>query len=273
MTRWLRSGAMGAALVLLVACGRQSNEPASADGFAGAPAAPAQTGARSPQSENELEEQSMLAYEHDVQVSLPADEIAVRVKASQQACLSKTFGACVVLQVRQQGGDRPNASLTVRIAPTGVEPMIAQASKGAEIGSRVTQAEDLAVVMRDNALARQRLRNERERLAEFQQRRDLAVADMIALSRQLAETDAQLQAAEQDGAQHRRRIDTQLLTMTFSPPDAQVGRSEVGQALRDFFATLATGTAWTIRALAFLLPICAVLLLIAFAIRRNRRKA
>lgn len=272
MIRLLRLGAMAALLVLLVACGTSPGESANAQGYSAVPSAPAQMDARSPRSPGAPDEQSMLAYEHEVHIALPADEIAARLKASQQACLSKTFGACVVLQVRQQGGDHPDASLTVRIAPAGVEPMIAQASKGAEIGSRITQAEDLAVVMRDNSLAQQRLRNERQRLAEFQQRRDLAVADMIALSRQLAETDAQLQAAEQEGAQHRRRVDTQLLTVTFSPPDAQLGRSEVGQALRDFGATLATGTAWAIRALAFLLPIGAVLLLVMLAIRRARRR-
>ena len=86
----------------------------------------------------------------------------------------------------------------------------------------------------DNTLMQDRLRKELARLQEFQQRRDLAVADMIALSQRMAEAEAQLQAAEQQGAQHRRRIDTQLLTLHFQPPGSEEGRNEVVQALRDF---------------------------------------
>lgn len=213
---------------------------------------------------------ALLAYEHDAQIALDADEIPERVRAARSACESAKFGACVVLNVQQNGGDYPSAMLGMRIAPAGVEQMIALASDGARLGSRSTRAEDLAVVVRDNTVAKERLRKELARLQEFQQRRDLAVADMIALSRQLAETEAQLQATEQEGAQHRRRIDTQLLTLHFQPPGGESGRNEIGQALRDFGSTLAMGAAWTIRAAAFLIPLVLVVTIAWLAWRRWR---
>ncbi|NZA24865.1 DUF4349 domain-containing protein [Luteimonas sp. SJ-92] len=215
---------------------------------------------------------AMLAYEHSAGIRLPAVAIAPRQRAVQEACNARKFGDCVVLGMHQQGGDYPSASISVRIVPEGVEPMIALAGEGAELGERSTRAEDLAVVVRDNALARDRLRRELQRLEEFQQRRDLAVADMIALSERLAATQAQLEAAEREGAQHRRRIDTQLLSLDFRPPGGQAGRSEIGQALRDFGATLSMGTAWTIRALAFLIPLAAVLAIVVLVVRRLRRR-
>ncbi|MGO4223363.1 DUF4349 domain-containing protein [Lysobacter sp. TAF61] len=215
---------------------------------------------------------SMLAYEHDVSIWLAAEQIPQRLKTVQDACNSQRLGDCTVLDVDQQAGDSPNASLTVRVAPAGVEPLVAMAGKDGEVGHRRTHAEDLAVAVRDNDLQRQRLQNERSQLQAFQQRRDLAVADMIALSRQLADVDAQLQAAEQEGAQHRMRIDTQKLTISFFPPSSQSGRGEIGQALRDFGQTLAVGTAWTIRAAAFLIPLAVVLLIAAWAWRRLRRR-
>lgn len=220
-------------------------------------------------------EGAYLAYEHNVEIELAADEIPVRLQAAQADCQRKVHGACEVLQVNQQGGDYPSASLTVRIVPAGVEPMIAAASKGGDIGSRSTHAEDLAQVVRDNNVLRERLQKEQERLIEFQQRRDLSVADMIALSQQLAQVEAQLQAAGQEAAQHQRRIDTQKLTLGFRPPGGQSGRGEVRQALRDFSATLAMGTAWTIRAVAFLIPLALVLgaLWLLWRRLRARRKA
>lgn len=248
------------ALSALAACSQQYPQSASGGLSGGVMKAEADDGA-------------MLAYEHHVSIQLPAAEIVPRQTAAQAACTEGRFGKCVVLSVSQQGGDHPSAGLTVRIVPAGVEPMIAMAGDGAEIGSRSTRAEDLAVVVRDNALEQDRLQREMQRLQEFQQRRDLAVADMIALSERLAATQAQLAAAERDGAQHRRRIDTQLLTLSFAPTDGQAGRSEIMQAVDDFGATLSMGTAWTIRALAFLIPVAVLLAIVLVVIRRLRRNA
>ncbi|WP_165967392.1 DUF4349 domain-containing protein [Luteimonas aestuarii] len=215
---------------------------------------------------------SFLAYEHVVGVRMPAAGIDSKLKAAQTACNEGRFGECVVLNVQQQGGDYPSASLGMRIVPTGVEPMVALASEGADIGQRSTRAEDLAVAVHDNELSLARLRNERERLQEFQSRRDLAVADMIALSRQVAEVESQLEAAEQQGAQHRRRIDTQLLTLNFQPPSGQSNRNDIVVALRESGGILAAGVAWTIRAFAFLLPIAVLVAGVVFWIRRRRRR-
>jgi len=248
----------GVALALLVAAGCARHEGGVA---AEAPAA----AVRNPDG-------GLLAYEHDVEILLEERAIGARLKASQQACSGGKFGDCSVLAVNQQGGDHPRASLTVRIAPAGVEPFIAQAAQGAEVGSRNTRAEDLAQAVGDNALQQDRLVRERDRLLEFQQRRDLAVADLIALSQQLAQVEAQLQAARQEGAQHRRRIDTQRVTLEFVPPGGQSGRGEIRQALRDFTAILATGTAWTIRAVAFLIPVGVFLWALIALVRRWRRR-
>jgi hypothetical protein len=263
------------AAALLAACSKPQAEQMAGAGFAAAPAAPPMPAANmdaSAAGQASREMQAMLAYEHEVAIVLPAEGIAARMQAARKACDDARFGACVVLEARQQSGDYPSASLSMRIVPAGVEPMIAMASQGARLGSRTTHAEDLAVQVRDNTVLQDRLRNERERLQEFQQRRDLAVADMIALSRQLAEVQAQLDVAEREGAQQRRRIDTQRLTLDFQPPSVERGRSEVGQSLRDFGATLSAGTAWTIRASAFLIPVLLVLAIAVALFRRLRRR-
>lgn len=215
---------------------------------------------------------AMLAYEHQVDIRIAAKEIPARQAQVQEACGQARFGQCVVLGLRQRGGEFPSAGITLRIAPDGVEPMIALAGAGAELGSRSTHAEDLAVVVRDNAASQDRLRRELQQLEAFQQRSDLSVADMIALAERVASTQAQLEAAEREAAQHQRRIDTGLLHIEFSPPAAQAGRGEVAQAVREFGATLATGTAWTIRALAFLLPVGAALAVVVALCRRLLRR-
>ena len=214
---------------------------------------------------------AFLAYEHEVGIELAAADIPARLQVVQASCQSGKFGDCVVLDVRQSAGDSPSGSLSLRIAPQGVEPIIGQAAQGAQIGSRSAHAEDLAQVVADNNLQRLRLQKEHARLLEFQQRRDLAVADLLAISRQLAEIEAGLETAQREGAQHRRRIETQLVTLEFRPPGGQRGRSEIGRAFSDFGSILTVSIAWMIRAAAALLPLLAVLWLGVFLWRRRRR--
>lgn len=213
-----------------------------------------------------------LAYEHNVTMRLDAERIPARVHALQDACMRKQYGDCTVLEVSQRGGDYPRGMLSVRIVPAGVEPLIAAASEGADPGDRSTRAEDLAEAVRDNALTRSRLQKELFGLQAFQQRRDLSVADMIALSQQVSKLEAQLEAVDQEAAQHRRRIQTQKVSLHFETPGGESGRSEIRQAVSDFFATLASGTAWTIRTVAFLIPVLVVLSILVVAWRRLRRR-
>jgi uncharacterized protein DUF4349 len=215
---------------------------------------------------------AFLAYEHDVQIELAAEDIPARLEEVQDSCQSGKFGDCAVLNVRREGGDEPSGLLEVRIAPKGVEPIIRQAAQGAEIGSRSTRAEDLAEVVADNDLTRLRLQKEHARLLEFQDRKDLSVTDLLALSKQLSALEAGLEAAQRDGAQHKRRIDTQLVTLDFNPPGGQQGRGEVAKSFRDFGSILSVSIAWMIRAFAGGLPLVVLLSLAVFFWRRRRRR-
>jgi len=259
--RW--AGAVVLAAALTSGC---SDPGANANGMAYSEAGNAPTGNA---------DGALLAYEHSVGVQLDRDTILPRLQAIQTACRDARFGACTLIEAQQSAGDRPFARAVLRMAPAGIEPMIALAGEGGVAGERSTRAEDLAVVVRDNTIEQDRLMKEMARLQAFEARRDLSVADMIALSERIAATEAQIEAARRDGAQHRRRIDTQLLTVQLRARDGEQGRSEIGAAFREFGGTLATGTAWTIRATAFLFPLAIVgiaLFAVLRALWRRRRR-
>ncbi|PPU85411.1 DUF4349 domain-containing protein [Xanthomonas sacchari] len=247
----------------------------SADAASSAASA-AEAAVAAPPPSGEVNAAPSLAYEHEVDVALPAAQIPARLKQLQERCRTSGFGACTVLQVEQRGGERPRGELSVRIAPTGVEPLIAEAGQGGQIESRTTHAEDLAQAVQDNDAQRQRLQAEQRRLQEFQQRRDLSVADMIALSEKLAAVETQLLATSQEAAQQRRRLDTQRVTLTFSAPTAERSRSDIGEALHDSGEIFAGSIAWAIRAVVGLAPFVllgyALWRLIAWR-RRRRRSA
>lgn len=213
-------------------------------------------------------EEAMLAYEHEAQVRVDAEAIPARVEAVREACEKATYGACLVLDVNERGGPFPHASLRVRAEAKAIDPLIAAAGKGGEVGDRSTRAEDLSVAVRDNTLRQDRLRKEHARLLEFQGRGDLKVADMIALSGQLSSVEAELAQAEREGAEQKRRIETQLLSIDFSPPGGETGRSEIADAFRESGRVMAGSTAFVIRAISALVP---VLLALAFGIWLLRR--
>ncbi|RDZ27773.1 DUF4349 domain-containing protein [Lysobacter silvisoli] len=264
---------LAATLVALAACSRhqQSEEMTASAPVAAADTAPSAGNARAGDADLGVK----LAYEHDVELKVETAEMPKRVRAAQDACTSGKFGPCAVLGLQQQGGDTPSASLMVRVVPAGVDQLIALAGQGDEIASRNTRAEDLAVAMRDNTLLQDRLRKEHARLLEFQGRSDLKIQDMMLLSNQIAQIEAQLQQAQQEGAQHQRRVDTQLLTLRFNAPQSQANRSEIGQALSDFGSIVTGVVAWMIRAFAVLLPLGVVVVAIVWLARlwRRRRKA
>lgn len=243
--RWLLVAGLGV-VVGLAACGK--HEAAMSGESAGAVAADAMAAPPG----------TFLAYEHSVQLQMAAKEIAPRVKAVTEACQSGKLGDCAVLNVSQQAGDSPSGSVQVRIAPKGVEPIIALASAQGEIVTRSTQAEDLAQAVADTELTRARLKNEHERLQEYQQRRDLAVADLLTISARLAEIEAGLEQANKAAAQHHRRIDTQLVTMNLESTSGQRNRSEIGRAIGDFVEIFSTSLAYLIRVTAGLLPVLIV---------------
>jgi len=253
---------LGAGLGVLMALAGCAKHEMAAD----AGAAPAEA-LQSPEG-------AFLAYEHTVQLRLPGKDIAPRVKAVTEACQSAKFGDCAVLNVSQQAGDTPSGSVQVRIAPKGVEPLIALASDKGELTTRNTQAEDLAQQVAETQLTQARLKNEHERLVEYQQRRDLAVADLLTISQRLSEIEAGLEQANRASAQQHRRIDTQLVTINLESTSSQRNRSEIGRALGDFGEIFTTSLAYVIRFIAGVLPVAIIggfVLWLARAWWRRRR--
>lgn len=219
---------------------------------------------------------AMLAYEHDVEIRLDAERIPQKVQAVRAACESSKFGACLILEVRQSGGRYAEGSLTLRAEPKAIEPLIAAAGEGGDIGDRRTHAEDLAVAVRDNTMLQDRLRKQQVRLLEFQERSDLKVAEMIALAEQIAQVESQLEAAEREGANHKRRIETQLLTLSFSPSASEEQRSEIAAAFRDSGDVMAASAGAMIRIVAGLIPVAIAFAFAFWLLRRlwrwRRRK-
>jgi hypothetical protein len=198
---------------------------------------------------------SLLAYEHSVSVEVGAGELTARMQTVQSACLEGRHGACSLLEFRQGSGRHPNGRLRMRLAPEGVEPLVAAAAQGGALSARSTLAEDLSAEVAETGRQRAQLEQQMARLQELSSRRDLTVSDQLTLARELSTLEVQLQQRERESAQQNLRLETNLLTIEFSVPYEHVSRwSSVGEAWDDSLDNFADGLIEAIELLAYALP-------------------
>lgn len=245
-----------ATVVLMSACGQA--------GYAGV-AAEASASLSSPEG-------AMLAYEHELSLTLAPALLDTRIDQLQASCQQGQFGDCAVLEVQRSGGQSGSGRLRMRLAPAAVEPMIQLASDGGELSWRRTHAEDLATAVADTQRSLDRLDKEHARLLSFQQRPDLAVADLLVLSQRLAEIESELGQARQQQAQQRRRIDTQLLTLSFVEAQTAFVGGAIGEALDDVGGLLTGSIGWMIRLAAVLFPVLVLVVAVLWGWRGYRRR-
>jgi len=254
-------------LLLVSACSQQS-----ADSAIGGAAPKSESAAIQGESNRAG---NALAYAHEATIRMDGQAIAARVSAVHKACMDQRFGACSVLAEEQGMGESPSGRLQMRAAPAVIEPLVKMAADGAEIGQRSTQAEDLADAVRDNGMRQRRLSSQHAKLSEFIEHREIKVDELITLGQQLATLESELQAIEQEAAQQRRRIETNLLTLHFEAVGVTRQSSEIRQAFRNLGSTWDSSIGVLITVVGALLPFAAFVAIVWWlvaAIRRRRRK-
>ena len=242
---------VGIFLAAIAACSEKSSRMAKPPPVAGQAAKPG----------------SFLAYEHTVRILLLQENVAERMEASRVACVEERFGTCSLLEYDQGGMPSTNGSIVVRIVPAGVEPLVKLAGEGGAVGYRETKAEDRADVVADIEQKQQLLEKQKAKLLEFQVRKDLPVSDVLALTRELAQIETQLDELAKATKNEQRRIETNLLTIRFNADQEKSRWGRIGDSLGEVGDQFADGVANTIEVVAYGLPMLLVALLFAFLLR------
>lgn len=197
---------------------------------------------------------AFLAYEHAVDIQVPGDMLATRIELVRAACSSERFGACSVLLEEVRAGTWPRGSLTLRVVPSAVEPLVAMAAEGATVGSRETKAVDLADDVSSVAEQRERLQTHQAMLGGLLARKDLAVGDLIALSGEIAQIETRLETLARTATDQRRRIETNLLTLRFGAPDQTSRLARIGTAFSGMADSATDGLAEALDLIGYGLP-------------------
>ena len=217
-----------------------------------------------------------LAYEHTVGIEIAKELIASRSEEIQKTCRADTSMACALLDVSMNSDERfPSATLRMRLAPNGVDSLIAVASKDAKVTMRNTHAEDLAEPVADTERQLSLLTTHRSRLDELMKNKSLTVDQLITVSRELATVQTQIEQFSTTRANLRRRIDTDLLTINITAPphELSAAQSPVADAFRSFGIEMKQAFAQVITFIAVLLPWLLVLIPGLFLLRWLWRRA
>ncbi|WP_298914019.1 DUF4349 domain-containing protein [uncultured Algimonas sp.] len=229
---------------------------------------------------------SMLAYRYTYGVTLPAPAVEPAMRAHMQRCLDTGPATCQVLNASSQDSseDYSSAFLSLRAAPgwldafrNGLEESV-QASDG-RISSSSVSAEDLTrqIVDADARLKAQTAL--RKRLLTLLETRDGELQDLLAVERELARVQAQIESATALLKTLRQRVSMSVLDLRYESRKRAVSTSAVspiGDSLRNFVRTVSQGLAAVIGFIAVALPwlvfvILPGLLLLRWLLRRWRR--
>lgn len=194
---------------------------------------------------------AQLAYEHELSLALPGALLAPRMQATREACETARFGACNILGITEDGN---GGQIILRIAPTGVEPMVAMAAEGGKLGQRITTAEDLADAVADVRRRQDRLLAQQQRLDELAKRKDITVSDLIALSKEQAGIENELQELAQVAAGQQRRLDTNRVTLNFRSSDGANQPSRFSRMFSNLGDNMVEGTADALERSSYVLP-------------------
>ena len=232
--------------------------------------------------------ESFLAYSYSYGFTLPAAAVKPVADTHMRRCIAAGPQRCQVLGSSSQNysEDQVSATLSLRAAPDHLDGFMASARD--EVDAADGRLETSSVATED--LTRQIIDTDarltaqttlRDRLQALLETRDGELADLLAVERELARVQGEIEAATSTLAALRKRVEMSRVDITYGSRRAVAtgsAVSPVGEALRDFVRTLSWGLASVIRFIAAVLPWLVFVglplaLLLRWFLRRRRRVA
>ena len=223
-----------------------------------------------------------LAYRHTLAVDVAEDKVVPVFEAGQAACRAMVAEQCTVLNARvtgpateqARGRQAATATLTMRALPAAIPKLRAAFASQGVVSRQATSAEELAGPLQDGARKLALLTDYRAKLEALRVRAANDIDSLIKVNRELAEVQAELEAAAGNQAALQQRVDTELLEVTIDSASHQPFWRPIAGSVDAFGANLSQGTALAISGVAWLLPWAVLLGFVGWIVRKlwRRRK-
>lgn len=270
--------------VILTACGDQQSltednsdhgpmggvamESVQADGFARSKMASPMTSPAPPppqsQSNKNPSSSSFLAYRYNYGFRLPAKSVAATAQFHADLCLKAGPTKCQVLNssTSAHNEDHVSANLSLRAEPEWLETFKEQMQSSVEdakgkMTSSGVSAEDLTRQILDTDARLKAQRTLRDRLQGLLATRNAELKDLLALERELARVQGQIESATTTLNVLKKRVSMSAVDINYQSQSVAVSQNAVapiGRALKGFVGQFAYGLSNVIEFFAGILP-------------------
>ncbi len=288
---------IAAAALLVAACGGDADwsggappaastlsAPAAAESLAAPPPSDAPVRGDAPVGAEAVQASSAasyLAYSYSQRLELPGTRLAAVMDGHVAACQAAGDARCQLMGSARNGEPdaRMSGALSVRGEPQWLrEFMQTVASDATGAGGQVVHTsattEDLTRTIVDSEASLRASRTLRERLMRLLESRPGTLQDLLAVERELARVQTEIDATESTLAMMRRRVSMSTLNVSYESPAPSVSTQTFGplrDAVEQFVARAVGSTAAIVAIVASLLPWAVVMALLAWGLKRLYR--
>jgi hypothetical protein len=249
-----------------------------ADAGEGAPESASRTGPSQP-----VDPVSYLAYAYGMSLELPGDRLIGVMDRHAAACGSAGLRVCQLVASRRDGDplDTLKGSLSLRAEPQWLQRFMKTVQSDAlgaagRVTAQWTTTEDLTREIVDTEATLRARRALRDRLQQLLAMRPGSLADLLAVERELARVQGEIDSTESTLAAMRTRVTMSALTIEYGSSARAVASGTfepLWLALVGFIVAVVESTATLVTVVGALLPwVVAGALAVWFLLRIRRRR-
>ncbi len=205
-----------------------------------------------------------LAYRYGYGLVMPSASVKSTSDKHMQICRDAGLSKCQITgsSTNNYSADDIRANLSLRAEPEWLKTFVRDmkqdvAEIDGEIESATTNVEDVTRALLDTDARLKAQTTLRGRLEKLLETRDAKLPDLLALERELARVQAEIESATANLKALRARVSMSVVNISYTSERVAVSRSAVspiGDAIRDFVGIVSDGLAGVIRFVAILLP-------------------
>jgi hypothetical protein len=229
-----------------------------------APQAMRKTAPGEPNSEGADPAGVYLAYRYTYGLIMPATAVKSTSDKHIQICRDAGASKCQISgsSTNSYSDEDVRANLSLRAEPKWLETFVTGIKTDmSDVDGRIenanTSVEDLTRALLDTDARLKAKTTLRTRLEKLLETRDAKLPDLLALERELARVQAEIESATANLKALRARVSMSVVNINYTSERAAVSRSAVspiGEALKDFVRIVSNGIAGVITFVAFMLP-------------------
>ena len=220
------------------------------------------------------QEYGTLAYEHRYVIEIEEQRVDEIVDSITSACIADIDNACKILSASVNAGEYASATVKLRIAPGGVEPIIQLAETLGTVSQIETLAEDLAEPVADFESRLKMLTSYLEKLHALEIKSDQNVDALIKIESEISRVQSEIEQVNGRLSFNKNRIKTEVVELKFVTSTPQGFWAPIGESFSDYSTNLAEGVSSAISGTALVLPWLVILIplfiLFRFIWRRGR---